>query len=582
MFGRQTYRALIDTLAGGVAVIDSQDVVHLWSQGMARMFGIDANVAVGRPLDELVNGLESPRFVGALRRARELGLSSFLSAAFHQQPLRPLGGAAPRHSVRVSPVGRNGPSPGVMLQVIEDHDRGLHDRYFEIRSELEAKSKELQVRSIEVLRRAAFDPLTGLANRMRLREHLHKALDETPRSLGGAVIQLDLDQFNLINDSLGAEEADVVLRQVADRLAHSVRQGDLVARVGGDEFVVVLDRVDTRDDALFAGRRLVEAIAEPFLVRGREVYCTASAGFACYPGDATESEALLSAAGTALHRAKQMGGSQCLAYASSMSEGTSDRISLIGALRKAVEKRDFKLFYQPQINLKTGQVLGVEALLRWQHPQRGMVSPAEFVPVLEETGLILEVGQWVLQTACAQSQEWQAQGGPPLRVAVNVSARQFADPEFVERARSVLNGTRATNIEVEITESLLMSDVQASRLILSQLKEMGVRVAVDDFGTGYSSLVYLKRFPIDTLKIDRAFVRELTSDSEDAAIVGAIIALGHNLGMEVLAEGVETAGQLAHLKGQGCDVVQGFFFGRPMPVETFWDWWKSWTPGARV
>jgi diguanylate cyclase (GGDEF)-like protein len=373
---------------------------------------------------------------------------------------------------------------------------------------------------------------------------------------------LDLDHFKAVNDSLGHAGGDELLKGVARRIQGCVRESDTVARLGGDEFAIVLE--DLSD-----AQGILRALSEPFVLDGHEILITASIGIAVRPPSAGEE--LLKDADTAMHRAKERGRNSYEFFTQEMNVQALERLTLQNMLRRGLEREEFWLCYQPQVDLATGGVVGVEALLRWHRPDLGVVSPATFVPVLEESGLIVPVGEWVLRTACRQTRTWQESGAGRLRVAVNLSARQFGREDLVGTVARVLEetGLDPRCLEMEITESLLMEDIEGSSRTLDELKRVvgGVRVSIDDFGTGYSSLSYLKSFPIDLLKIDRSFVRDLATDPDDAAITTAIIGLAHNLRLEVIAEGVETEEQLVFLRNKRCDGVQGYYFGRPMPAE---------------
>jgi diguanylate cyclase (GGDEF)-like protein len=417
---------------------------------------------------------------------------------------------------------------------------------------------------------AHHDALTNLPNRALFLERLDHALTRarwTKRPL--AVLFLDLDRFKNINDTLGHDIGDSTLQVAAKRLTGCVRDGDTVARFGGDEFTVLLEDLANSDDVPNVAQKILEALSRPFDVEGREFVVTTSIGISLYPSDGDDSLKLLRNADTAMYRAKEQGRNKYQFYSSEMSAKALEKFMLESSLRYALERQEFLLYYQPQVNLATGKVTGVEALLRWQHPELGLVSPTQFIPVAEETGLMKFIDEWVLRTACAQGQAWRSAGLPPLTMIVNLSGRTFNEPRMMETVSQVLaNSCFAPGmLELEITESVLMHNAQATVEMLEQLNRMGLKLAVDDFGTGYSSLSYLKRFPIHTLKIDQSFVRDVTSDGDDASLVTAIIAMGHALQLNVIAEGVETPEQLDFLRRHGCDGMQGYLFSRPLPVE---------------
>jgi diguanylate cyclase (GGDEF)-like protein/PAS domain S-box-containing protein len=411
---------------------------------------------------------------------------------------------------------------------------------------------------------ANFDTLTGLPNRARLAEHMDRILTEADRHQRlAAVMFLDLDNFKLINDSLGHEAGDVLLKAVAEGLRESVRPGDTVARLGGDEFVVALANVHHVDDVATVANKILERLSRPVIVGERELVATPSIGISVYPLDDRSADGLLKNADIAMYHAKDRGRNNFQFFTAELDTRARRRISLQDSLRQALARGELSLAYQPQMELAGGRVVGVEALMRWQHPQWGAVSPAEFIPVAEETGLILPLGEWALREACRHARAWAAHGYP-LKVSVNLSTRQFLDPRLGETVRQALDGLPADRLDLEITESLFMENFDDSAATLTELSELGVTLSLDDFGTGYSSLAYLRRLPIDTLKIDRVFVNELDRNPDDAAIARTIIVLAKSLGMQVTAEGVETASQLEFLKRHGCDAVQGYYLGKPM------------------
>lgn len=419
---------------------------------------------------------------------------------------------------------------------------------------------------------ATHDPLTGLANRTLLTDRVEQALVYARRrERQVAVVMLDLDRFKMINDSMGHDTGDALLRQIATRLNSSVRSGDTVARLGGDEFMLVLADMSDELDAVTLAHKLLQAIEQPLTVGRRELVVTASLGVALYPRDGEDSNLLLRNADTAMFRAKELGGNTFQFYSPEMNERIVERLELEVGLRRALENDELVLYYQPQVELKHGTVFGAEALIRWQHPENGMVPPAEFIPLAEESGLIIRIGEWVLDATCAQLRLWQESGKPPLRVAVNVSARQFQQGDLVDMVKRTLRRHRvqASQLELEVTESAVMTDPKHTVTVLRALKQIGVSISLDDFGTGYSSLNYLKRFPIDELKIDQSFVRDLTVDPDDEAIAISVITLAHSLRRRVIAEGVETEAQLAILQRHNCDAIQGYLFSRPLPAEQF-------------
>jgi diguanylate cyclase (GGDEF)-like protein len=377
---------------------------------------------------------------------------------------------------------------------------------------------------------------------------------------------MNLDRLKVINDSLGHEAGDVLLCLVADRLRIQLREGDSLARVGGDEFVVLIENYDNSIALSACAQRLVEQLSIPYLLGKKDCHVTVSIGISTFPADGSDSQTLIKAADVAMYRAKETGRNNYQYYLPSMNVHTLERLELESDLRRALERGEFFLHYQPKVEISSGLIIGVEALLRWKHPLRGLVPPLEFIPLAEETGLIVPIGEWVLATACARIKAWQGRELPKLSVAVNLSARQFADTMLLAKLTRIIHasGLDPSLLELEITESVVMSNAEGAVSVLEKLKSIGVQIAIDDFGTGYSSLAYLKRFPIDILKVDRSFIRDIPADSGDMKITRAIIAMAHSLRLKVVAEGVETAAQLQFLRSQCCDAVQGYFLYRPL------------------
>ncbi len=415
---------------------------------------------------------------------------------------------------------------------------------------------------------ALHDALTGLPNRVLLDERIQQALLHSARDgRGVAVVFIDLDQFKLINDSLGHSAGDELLKAVADRMVQSVRNIDTVARLGGDEFVIVLfDAPDNMEGIAHTLQRIQSVVAQPLQIGAQKLQVTCSMGVATYPENGTDIETLLMNADAAMYSAKEMGRNNYQFYASEMNAKVQEKLVLQDGLRRAIDHSEFLLLYQPQVDLHSGQIIGVEALIRWQHPELGVILPNRFIPLAEETGLIVPIGEWVLRTACQQNKAWQAAGLPPIRMSVNVSARQFAEKNLIHHVARALNdsGLEACYLELELTESLIMQDVPQAIIKMEALQTMGVQMSIDDFGTGYSSLSALKQFPVCRLKIDQSFIRDIPADQDDKAIAMAVISLGHMLNLKVIAEGVETEQQLAFLRENECDEAQGYHFGRPV------------------
>ncbi|HEX6996482.1 MAG TPA: EAL domain-containing protein [Gammaproteobacteria bacterium] len=431
---------------------------------------------------------------------------------------------------------------------------------------------------------ASHDEMTGLPNRAMFTELLERAIASARRGRRKlAVLFVDLDRFKLINDSLGHEAGDRLLREIATRFKAVLRSSDVVARLGGDEFIVLVEEIRRPAQAGQVARKLLSAAIKPIHIMGQECRVTASVGIALYPGDGDDARTLIKKADLAMYCAKEEGKNDFQFYTEAAGSMSIERLTLETQLRRALEREEFTLQYQPKVNIASGEITGAEALLRWWNPDLGAVSPARFIPVAEDTGLIVPIGRWVLRTACAQNVAWQKQGLPPIRMGVNLSPRQFKDPRLLRDISDVLEqtGMAPELLELEITESVVMHDVDRAVKKLAAIKDMGVRLAIDDFGTGYSSLAQLKRFPIDTLKVDRSFIREIPKQVEDEAITEAIIAMGRTLGVTVVAEGVENAEQQRFLRRRGCHEMQGFFFGRPAHPDVLADLLQAGSQGRR-
>ncbi|MFC0131524.1 response regulator receiver protein [Massilia eurypsychrophila] len=435
-------------------------------------------------------------------------------------------------------------------------------------------------RTEEQIRRLAYcDSLTGIPNRQAFLETLERELHRS--KVGNkkfAVLFMDLDAFKRINDTLGHNVGDHLLKIVSERLRETTRPSDLVsrgdqshnlARLGGDEFTILIPDLERVENALAVAHRVKEAMRRPFLIEGNEIFVTASIGISLFPEDGDDCNSLLKFADTAMYHAKNCGKNNAKLYSSSLTMQIMSHVKLEVGLRKALKNEELYLLYQPQIDVRTGDIVGVEALVRWRHPERGIISPTEFIPLAEETGLIVPIGEWVLRTACKQAMAWQRVAKRSLRMAVNLSAKQFKDENLTQIVVSALHDTGLDPrlLELELTEGTLMDDARATMATLEQLRGIGVHLSIDDFGTGYSSMNYLKRFDVRALKIDKSFISGLPQDSENAAITRAIIAMAHGLKMVVVAEGVETDAQLGLLQEYGCDLVQGFYLGHPSPHE---------------
>jgi diguanylate cyclase (GGDEF)-like protein/PAS domain S-box-containing protein len=444
-------------------------------------------------------------------------------------------------------------------------------------AELEKKVVEQKEAEAQIQQLAHFDPLTGLPNRLLLKDRCMQALSLADRSKQSvALMFIDLDHFKNINDSLGHQVGDDVLVKLARRLKAHVREQDTVARLGGDEFILLLPNADTIGAAQVADK-LIQAAMTPLHIGQHELTVTPSIGIAIYPKDGTDLDTLSRSADAAMYRAKEDGRNSYRFFTSEL-QAVSDRtLMLDNALRRALERSQLSLQYQPQIDLKTNQVIGVEALLRWQHPEIGMISPAEFIPIAERSGLILPIGEWVIRTAVNQLAQWLQQGMRAITMSVNLSAIQFRHAELPALVSRILNDAKVPpeRLELELTEGVAMSNPLEAIAVMDDLHQRGIRLSIDDFGTGYSSLSYLKRFKVYKLKIDQSFVRDITTDPDDKAIVGAIISLASSLGMQTIAEGVETEGQLEFLRSEGCDEVQGYYFSRPLAPSAFESFFSS-------
>jgi diguanylate cyclase (GGDEF)-like protein len=427
-------------------------------------------------------------------------------------------------------------------------------------------------RTAQIQHLAYHDALTNLPNRVLFVDRATQALTIAQRSSHMVGIMfLALDRFKKINDTLGHVVGDLCLTEVAVRLGQCVREGDTIARINGDDFALLFTQVEGTRDLVELAQIVADALKPSFHLEGQEVYVTASIGISIFPADGQDPETILKNAGAALHQAKKLGGNNYRFYTSGMNARARKRLALETSLRGAIEKEQLVLHYQPQIDYETGMVVCAEALVRWEHPGLGLLPPSEFIPLAEDTGLILQLGAWVMRTACAEARAWQVDGLGSLRIAVNVSAREFGRPDFFETMLDILTKTGLAPgcLELEVTETTIMENAEAAIDLLSRIRKLGVKIAIDDFGTGYSSLSYLKRLPIDTLKLDRSFVNGATTHPDDAALVMAVITLAHNFRLKVIAEGVETEEHLRFLRLLRCDGGQGYLFGKPMPANVF-------------
>ena len=527
----------------GIVVSDRQQVIHSVNPAFCAMTGTGGEEAVGRPVATLA----------ALDSRSEM--------------LMVMGQLAHREcwngEMVISRRNGDGLTVGVTAIAVRNPDDQEISHYLWLFSDLsESKRVAEQVHHL-----AHHDPLTGLPNRLALNLRLSQALPEARRhGWNVALMFIDLDHFKIINDTLGHSVGDELLREIACRLSRAVRESDFVARLGGDEFVVLLTDVNGVNDAATVASKILSAFACPVTVDEIELHTSPSIGISVFPTDGADGDTILRNADTAMYCAKAAGRNSYQFYASDMNLAATHRLDLEGKLRQALARQEFTLAFQPQVGAGSGLPNGVEALVRWRHPVDGVISPAQFIPIAEETGLIVPLGEWVLRTACFELKRWLEAGLPAIKVAVNVSARQLRRRDFLETVAAILveSDLPAELLELEITESVAMENPEESISLLQALRRMGVTLAIDDFGTGYSSLAYLKRLPIDNLKIDRSFVADIEHDLNDRAIAFGTIALAHSLGLSVIAEGVETEDQFDLLASNGCDEIQGYLFSPPL------------------
>jgi diguanylate cyclase (GGDEF)-like protein/PAS domain S-box-containing protein len=536
-------KAIMDQIADGVVTLDTRGVIVSFSRSAETIFGHGRDEIVGRSIDALV--VRNPRADGdALDRVRA---AAKLPGGTREMARR-VGGDVIPIELAASEVFFNGD----VLYILTIRDITVR------------KHTEEAIRSL-----AYHDPLTGLPNRLLFNDRLAQAIERARRNQQLlAVMILDLDRFKLINDSLGFASGDQVLRAVGERLVAALRRSDTVARLGGDDFLLLLPGVDGAENSAKVAQKVLDTFLPPLRVDDQELHLGATLGITLYPHDGDDTETLIRNADTALYRAKEHSRGSYQFYTTDMNATAFERLVLETQLRKALERGELVVHYQPQVRLDDGAVVGVEALVRWFHADLGLISPAEFIPLAEETGLILDLGRWVLSTACAQVRSWQQQGFVDLRLAVNLSGRQFEQDDLVRSIALVIEEAAfdPANLELELTESSIMRNPEQAVSKLHALDRLGIRLSIDDFGTGYSSLGHLKRFPIRTLKIDQSFIQNITTDPNDAAIARAIIALAESLQLKVIAEGVETRDQLDLLRRYHCDEMQGYLFARPLPA----------------
>ncbi|MDR3416266.1 MAG: EAL domain-containing protein [Nevskia sp.] len=542
-------RAMLSAIPDAMLRIGRDGIIRDYQSGTSSVDILSAENGVGRTLDEVIE----PEFAKLLARQVEVATQSREICATDYAIA--CGAGAYHYEARAVQVGDD--EALILFRDITDrkrYERRIHDL-------------------------AYCDSLTGLPNRQAFFDSVDAELRNVSGDEGSgvAILFMDLDGFKRINDTLGHAVGDHLLQAVTERLKTLLRRLDaatraahepLLARLGGDEFTVLLTGVGKPEDVLKVARKIKDELAVPFVIDSHEISVTTSIGVALSPDDGADAQTLLKNADIAMYHSKDNGRNTCQMYRASLTTRMTQRVTLEGSLRKALERNEFVLFYQPQVHAGMDEIFGMEALIRWQHPERGLVAPGEFIPVAEETGLIVPIGEWVLRTACRQAAQWRADGIRNIRVAVNLCGLQFKEAGFLHKVLSILHetGLPPQHLELELTESLLIDHSQSSIARLADLRSVGIHLSIDDFGTGYSSMSYLKSFPISTLKIDRSFVQELHRDQDNAAITKAIIAMAHSLRMSVIAEGVETAEQAAALRSYGCEAMQGFFYSRPVPA----------------
>lgn len=540
------FRSVVESANDAIILADSKGAIISWNKGAQFIFGYQDKEVLGKKLQIII----PERF----KEAHQKGMERYLSTG---EP-RVIG-----KTVELQGLKKDGNEFPIELSLATWQEEG--NLYFSsiIRDITERKHAEEKINQMVYL-----DPLTGLPNRHLLNDRLTQALDqanENKQIIG--IMFIDLDRFKYINDTLGHATGDHLLIEVAKRIHSCLGKTDTVCRQGGDEFIVLLPNT-TSDGITKKAQKIVDLFSQSFVLNGHEMFVTPSIGITLYPSDGRDIETLIKNADTAMYRVKEQGKNNFQFYTPDMNEIVSKKMNLEIGLRKALERREFKVYYQPQIDVLSGKLIGVEALIRWQHPVLGNIPPADFIPLAEETGLIIPIGKWVLHEACLQNKTWQNNGYPTIRMAVNISSRQFQQSNLVEMVKKTLKETGLDPhlLELELTESIIQ-DSKYAISTMENLKEMGIHLSIDDFGTGYSSLSYLKTFPIDTLKIDQAFTRNIFTDSKDASLVDTIINMAHNLDLKVIAEGVETIEQLHFLQQRQCNEAQGYFFSRPISAE---------------
>lgn len=555
---RERAQVTLNSIGDAVISTDVRGRVTYLNLVAERLTGWPTHEALGRPLEEVFQIINADT---RAKIANPMAIATEENATVELPPACIL-------------IRRDGEE-----SAIEDSSAPIHDRRGRVTGAVMVFHDVSRARALtlKLAHIAQHDALTDLPNRALLNDRLLQAIGLAERHHTSlALLYLDLDRFKNINDSLGHMIGDRLLQTVALRLTECVRATDTVARIGGDEFVILLSEVAHEEDAALISDKLLRSVLMPYVLDGHELHVTASIGIVVHPGDGITNETLLQNADSAMYEAKKRGRNNYQFYRSDLNSSAGERQSLESGLRHAVERQELRLHYQPIVNLDTGVIAGVEALVRWQHPTLGLVAPDQFIAIAEESGLIVPIGHWVLREACAQARGWRNAGLPDIRLAVNISAVELRSQKFVSGVTAVLadTGFAAERLELELTETFLMQDSKATSLVLNAIKALGVELALDDFGTGYSSLSYMRRFPINTLKVDRSFVRDLAGDANDAGVVSAVINMGRSLNMRVVAEGVEAVEQLSFLKNHGCSEAQGYLFSRPVPAADLADWMR--------
>ncbi len=555
-------RKIMETMVDALVIIDGHGVIETFNSAAERIFGYTASDVVGKSVNLLMPSAHSVLHDTYLHKFQKTGNSTVIGIGREVEGQRSDGTSVPLE---------------LALSELTIEDK----QYFigVLRDITERKQHEERLRFL-----ATRDHLTGLPNRAMYRDRLEQAVaqaDDAGTHFG--ILFIDLDHFKNINDTLGHQVGDRMLQEVARRLEANMRPGDTVYHLSGDEFTIVLDQINNGEEAATLARQFLNTLSQPFEVDGREIYSSGSIGIVLYPENAASISNLLKNVDTAVHHAKRQGRNTFTFYSEQLSENMIRRLQIENGLRRALERQELLVVYQPKMDLQKGFCVGAEALLRWTSPELGFVSPAEFIPVAEETGLIVPIGDWVLQHVCQQIRIWLDQGRPPMRIAVNLSARQFREASLTGRILEILQqtGISAETLELELTESMLVENADEAIKALRAFKDLGITLSIDDFGTGYSSLSYLKRFPIDALKIDQSFVRDIPESKDDMSITKAIISMGCSLELKLVAEGTETLEQINFLRANGCHIAQGYYFSKPVPApqfETFLDTFKALDP----